>query len=167
MNDERISCSIAIGVMLLAATSDMRPQGLRRVSSPARPRLHHPKHDHLQWLAYKTAPPWRRASSPPGSEELGGALGGESAVAGALPQQWRYAGLDGAVRRRNTSPAAGDRFLSQTSKRAFDAAVRMARAFGARLHLLHVNEEEQYFLGHDAAEVTHSCATSRADGLTG
>lgn len=44
--------------------------------------------------------------------------------------------------------------FSQPSKRAFDAAVRMCRALGAKLHILHVNEEETIFSGHSSAELT-------------
>ncbi len=45
--------------------------------------------------------------------------------------------------------------FSQTSQRAFDAAVRLARSFGASLHIVHVNEEDTIFEGHDSNEITH------------
>ena len=37
---------------------------------------------------------------------------------------------------------------------AFDAAVRLARLLSARLVLLHVNEEETFFAGHDSADLS-------------
>lgn len=40
------------------------------------------------------------------------------------------------------------------ARRAFEAAVKIARTFGARLHILHVNEEELYVGGHDSKELT-------------
>lgn len=45
--------------------------------------------------------------------------------------------------------------FSQTSQRAFDAAIRLARTFNAKLHILHVNEEDSVFEGHDSEEITH------------
>jgi nucleotide-binding universal stress UspA family protein len=45
--------------------------------------------------------------------------------------------------------------FSQPSKRSFDAALRMARVFGATLNILHVDEEEALFGGHDSDDVTH------------
>ena len=45
--------------------------------------------------------------------------------------------------------------FSQSSQRAFDAAVRLARTFGARLHIVHVNEEDEIFEGHDSKEIAH------------
>jgi nucleotide-binding universal stress UspA family protein len=45
--------------------------------------------------------------------------------------------------------------FSQSSQRAFDAAIRLARTFGARLHIVHVNEEDAIFEGHDSKEITH------------
>ncbi len=44
--------------------------------------------------------------------------------------------------------------FSQPTKRAFDAAIRMARVFKANLHILHVNEEEMLFAGHSSDELT-------------
>lgn len=43
--------------------------------------------------------------------------------------------------------------FSQTSQRAFDAALRMARCFAARVHILHVNEEDALFGGHSSDEL--------------
>ena len=45
--------------------------------------------------------------------------------------------------------------FSQPSKRAFDAAVRMAHTLGAKLHILHVNEEESIFGMHGSEELSH------------
>ena len=45
--------------------------------------------------------------------------------------------------------------FSQTSQRAFDAAVRLSRALKAKLYLLHVNEEDVIFEGHDSDEIAH------------
>ena len=44
--------------------------------------------------------------------------------------------------------------FSDHGRRAFDAAIRAARLWGARLHILHVNEEEASFGGHGSAELT-------------
>ncbi len=60
--------------------------------------------------------------------------------------------------------------FSQTSKRAFDAAIRMARTFRATLHLLHVNEEEHSLGGHDSSELARfvgDIARRRAEWMTG
>jgi nucleotide-binding universal stress UspA family protein len=43
--------------------------------------------------------------------------------------------------------------FSQPAKRAFDAAVRMAKLLGSSLHILHVNEEENLFAGHSSTEL--------------
>lgn len=48
--------------------------------------------------------------------------------------------------------------FSQPTKRAFDAAIRMARVFGAKLHILHVNEEDEMFGHHGSDEVTRFLA---------
>jgi nucleotide-binding universal stress UspA family protein len=45
--------------------------------------------------------------------------------------------------------------FSQSSQRAFDAAVQLARTFDAKLHILHVNEEDSTFEGHNSEEITH------------
>ncbi len=45
--------------------------------------------------------------------------------------------------------------FSQSAQRAFDAAVQLARTFGAKLHILHVNEEDSAFEGHNSEEITH------------
>lgn len=58
--------------------------------------------------------------------------------------------------------------FSQTSQRAFDAAVQTARTFNAKLHILHVNEENAVFEGHDSEEITHflnDIAHRRADWM--
>ncbi|MGM0578610.1 MAG: universal stress protein [Myxococcota bacterium] len=44
--------------------------------------------------------------------------------------------------------------FTEHSRMAFDAAVRAARLFGARLHILHINEEEFFFATHDSTELT-------------
>lgn len=44
--------------------------------------------------------------------------------------------------------------FTQPTKRSFDAAVRMCRVFGAKLHVLHVNEEDELFgSSHSSEEV--------------
>jgi nucleotide-binding universal stress UspA family protein len=45
--------------------------------------------------------------------------------------------------------------FSQSAQRAFDAAVQLARIFDAKLHILHVNEEDSAFEGHNSEEITH------------
>ena len=58
--------------------------------------------------------------------------------------------------------------FSQTSQRAFDAAVRLARALDAKLHILHVNEEDAIFEGHDSKEIAHfleNIAGSRSEWM--
>ncbi len=48
--------------------------------------------------------------------------------------------------------------FTQPTKRSFDAAVRMARVFGATIHILHVNEEDEMFAGHGSDEVNQFLA---------
>lgn len=58
--------------------------------------------------------------------------------------------------------------FSQSSMRSFDAAVRMARVFGAKLHILHVNEEETLFGGHnseDSSRFLREVAERRSDWM--
>ena len=45
--------------------------------------------------------------------------------------------------------------FTEVADRALDAAIRVARLFDARLHILHVNEEELHFGAHDSEELTH------------
>ncbi len=45
--------------------------------------------------------------------------------------------------------------FSQPTQRAFDAAIRAARTFGAALIILHANEEDSLFGGHSSEELTN------------
>lgn len=44
--------------------------------------------------------------------------------------------------------------FTEHARTVFDAGIRAARLFGARLHVLHVNEEELYFGGHSSEDVS-------------
>ncbi|MCB9730523.1 MAG: universal stress protein [Deltaproteobacteria bacterium] len=45
--------------------------------------------------------------------------------------------------------------FTEPAGRAFDAAVRAARLYGARLSILHANEEEAFFANHGSRDVSH------------
>ena len=45
--------------------------------------------------------------------------------------------------------------FTENAQRAFDAAIRLAQTFGAKLYILHANEEEAVFDGHGSDELVH------------